>query len=286
MKIGLIGHSHSVCLMDALGGWRDRFVSGPLEAKEGYSSAFDGWDSGETGKGLIRLAGRKIGSVAADLTCAILTNNHPDFSLIRTENENGNVRIEPTPTLVQACRGFRDCDLIVSIMFGNELSTKTWIDHLPPYDFVEDSLPGPLRPGAQPIDRQYIGQTLADYVGRVLMTCIVMRQHCPRAPIVHVLSPPPLEDASHTQHLEVFAEAMAKFGLIDPRLRLKWYRAYANAMLNMLRQAGIAVMRAPAAAVTDKGFLRAELSEGLTHGNARYGAMLWDAIAAALAPAN
>jgi hypothetical protein len=38
------------------------------------------------------------------------------------------------------------------------------------------------------------------------------------------------------------------------------------------------VMQAPHVALTAGGFLREDLSEGLTHGNGHYGAMIWEAL--------
>jgi hypothetical protein len=38
------------------------------------------------------------------------------------------------------------------------------------------------------------------------------------------------------------------------------------------------VLLAPRPALTAGGFLREDLGEGLTHGNGRYGALLWEAL--------
>ena len=72
MKIGLIGHSHSVCLMDALGTWRNQLGVPAGATRRGYSNAFDGWDALDTGDKLIRLPNRQIGTLTADFTCAVI----------------------------------------------------------------------------------------------------------------------------------------------------------------------------------------------------------------------
>jgi len=281
MRIGLIGHSHSVCLMDALGKWRDQLGETPRRKRDGYADAYGGWDEIDTSKILIRLPGRRIGRFTADLVCAVIFGGSDDYELVGASvGTDKSVTIFPTETLAKICAGFADCDLIVSVVFGNELAPHIWTDDLPAYDFIEESLPGPLRPGAQPIDRRYIGSILHEYASRVQATCLMMRRLCPRAGIAHVMPPPPLEDPSRLKFLEGFDDAIAKAGLLDARLRQKWYRAYAAKLKALLYQGGIALVPPPPAAVDGKGFFREYLSNGLTHGNATYGGMVWESVAA------
>ena len=182
MKIGLIGHSHSVCLMDALGTWRNQLGVPAGATRRGYSNAFDGWDALDTGDKLIRLPNRQIGTLTADFTCAVIFGGSVYYSLVGASAEkNGEIVINPTPTLMKIAQAFGDFDVVVSVLFGNELSSKIWLDDMPPYDFVEESLPGALRPGAQPIDRKFIDLALSEWVSRVLMPCMVLRQVNPRA---------------------------------------------------------------------------------------------------------
>jgi len=283
MRIGLIGHSHSVCLLDALGKWRDQLGATPSTKRRGYSDAFGGWDELDTSKTLIRLPGRRIGRFTADLTCAVLFGGSDDYDLVGASvDADKTVTIIPTGSLVKICEAFAECDLIVSIVFGNELAPHIWIDDQPSYDFIEEGVPGPLRAGAQPIDRQYIGRALREYASRVQMTCMMIRRLCPRAGLAHILPPPPLEDPSRLKHLEGFDEAMEKSGPLDARLRLKWYRAYARTVGTLLGQAGIGLLPTPAGAIDARGFFKEHLSNGLTHGNAAYGAMVWNTVAAGI----
>lgn len=283
MKVGLIGHSHSVCLMDALGFWRNQLGVPSRATRRGYSNAFDGWDALDTSDKLIHLPNRKIGTLTADLTCAVIFGGSTNYSLVSaTVKKDGEITVNPTLTLMKIGQAFAECDVIVSVLFGNELSTKIWLDDLPSYDFVEESLPGPIAPGAQPIDRKFVDLVLAEYVSRVLMPCMVLRQVNPRARFVHILPPPPLQDPSRLKYLEGFGDAMAKYGVLDANLRLKWYRAYVRKMMIMLRQGGIGLVPPPPAAFTAEGFFPEYLSNGLTHGNTQYGAMMWKAVASSL----
>jgi len=283
MKIGLIGHSHSVCLMDALGPWRDQLPAVFKGPRAGYSSSFDGWDAIDSGRTLIRLPARKIGNLTADFVCAVVFGGTEDYGLVRAETRpDKSISVAATPMLVNASMAFRECDVVVSVLFGNELGRRIWLDDLPRYDFIEESLPGPMREDARPIDRRYIEQGVEEYVSRVLMTCMTMRQLSQRPRFIHVMPPPPLEDPSHLNFLEGLGDAMAKHGTLPARLRLKWYRAYARAMRTMLAKGGIDVLTPPAAAFNERGFFWEDLSNGLTHGNTRYGAMVWAAIANAL----
>jgi hypothetical protein len=77
---------------------------------------------------------------------------------------------------------------------------------------------------------------------------------------------------------EVLETLLAHHGFVRPSLRLKWSLAYRARVQTALEAQGIQVMQVPHAALTAGGFLRKDLSEGLTHGNGRYGAMIWEAL--------
>ena len=272
--------------MDAVGPWREQIGVALTAPKKDYSSAFDGWDSVDTSDTLIRLPGRNLGPCTADLTCAVLFGRSRYYDLVHRGSDPGKESVlEVSPALARIGQAFRDCDAIVSIVFGNELVTKIWVDDLPSYDFVEDSVPGPTRSGVQPIDRKYIDDINRAYGERAFFVCSVLRQFCPRARVMHVPPPPPLEDPRGLAHHEGFGEAMARIGILDATLRRKWYRAYAGTLKAMMDGIGVVLVPPPADAFTDTGFLREDLATGLTHGNARYGAMQWQTIAAAIGAA-
>jgi hypothetical protein len=77
---------------------------------------------------------------------------------------------------------------------------------------------------------------------------------------------------------EVLETLLAHHGFVRPSLRLKWSLAYRARVQTALAAQGIQVMQAPRVALTAGGFLRQDLSEGLTHGNGDYGAMIWEAL--------
>lgn len=285
MKIGLIGHSHSVCLMDALGEWRSQLRIASAAKRPGYAASFDGWDATDTSERVARLKGCRIGPVTADVTGAVIFGGSRDYELVGATAIKGNVAVQPTQTLRNVVAAFQDCDLIVSVLFGNELMGRVWLDDLPPYDFLEESVPGPLKDGAQPIDRRDIRMILNGYVSRIIMVGGMIKQLLPRAQVIHLMAPPPLEDPSPLRHLEGLGDAMEQHGTLDPRLRLKWYRAYVRAAMESLRPSGVTVLPPPMAAHTPNGFLRPDLANGLTHGSAAYGAMMWNEVATAIGAA-
>ena len=285
MKIGLIGHSHAICLMDAMGPWRDQMGIAPAArtAKPGYAAAFDGWDAVKA-PSAIYLPSRKVGGIVADLVAVIAFGGIRGYDLVAAEvaGDTGEIILNPSPTLTVAAAAFQGCDAIVSIIFGNELAKTIWLDDLPAYDFIEVSVPGPLRKDAQLIDRRYIEQVLDGHLSRTLRTCAWLGRSCRQARIVHVMSPPPLEDLSGLRHLEALGGAIRESGVLDATLRLKWYRAYVRRTMATLHPASIAVIPPPMAAHSKEGYLRKDLAAGLTHGNALYGALVWDSVAATL----
>lgn len=279
MKIGLIGHSHIVCLMDALGEWRSQLGLRSGAKRSGFSASFDGWDATDTGNNLISFPTRKIGGVAADIRCAAVSGRHAYYDLVNLSGIEQGGSLMVSPTLLDYCRALGDCDALVSIVFGNQLAAHVWLNDKPSYDFVENSLPGPLLSGAQPVSRRYIDGINREYGKRAFFICMAIRQYVPRAKILHLLPPPPLESPSQIKFQEGLAEAMAEHGVLDARLRLKWYRAYAGSMMAQLGELGVTVLMPPPETCDANGFLRRELAEGLTHGNAQYGAMMWESVA-------
>jgi hypothetical protein len=284
MKIGLFGHSHSVCLMDAIGDWRGQVFGNrklsiqKTTARSGFAQSFDDWDATDTSDIAIQLPGSKVGPLVADVMGFVISGAAPYYALAALNGAS----VAISPTLAKIAAAFKDCDLVVSIAFGNELATPIWLDDLPRYDFIEESVPGPLRAEAQPVSRKYIDTICRGFAMRAYPVCAFLRQSCPNSKVIHLLPPPPLEDPSGLKLHEGFAPKLAKYGTLDSKVRLKWFRSYVRATVLTLSPLGVTVLPPPMAAHTPRGFFRDELSSGLTHGNTRYGAMVWENVAAHL----
>lgn len=110
----------------------------------------------------------------------------------------------------------------------------------------------------------------------VISTVTTLQRRLPAARVIHVLPPPPLEHPDRLPPLgRRLGALIVRYGFVRAKLRLKWHFAYCVYVEAALRERGVWVLRAPDRARTPDGFLREELGEGLTHGNAHYGAMLW-----------
>jgi hypothetical protein len=183
--------------------------------------------------------------------------------------------------LARCVEQFRKVDLVVSALHGNEAASVCLIDNHPPYDFApldnNDALPL-APPPYQPIDRSHIARWVDAFAQPAILSVIALQRLFPSTRVVHVLPPPPLEDPAVVMRREVLETLLARHGFVRPSLRLKWSLAYRGRVQTALEAQGIQVMQAPHVALTAGGFLRKDLSEGLTHGNGHYGAMIWDAL--------
>jgi hypothetical protein len=183
--------------------------------------------------------------------------------------------------LARCVQQLRNIDLVVSAVHGNEAAIVSLIDNHPPYDFAalddDDALPL-APPPFQPIDRSHIARHVDTFAQPAILSVIALQRALPSTRVVHVLPPPPLEDPAKVKRREVLEDPLARHGFVRPLLRLKWSLAYRARVRTALEAQGIRVMQAPRAALTPGGFLREDLSEGLTHGNGRYGAMIWEAL--------
>lgn len=281
LRVGLIGHSHAVCLLDALGSWRDRAGLSAAAQDRRYSEAFRGWFDVDLGGNAFTLAVGPSGFQApAELVTCLLTAKAS--SDLTTARDVGNVKqVRATPLLARCVEQFRNIELVVSMVHGNEAANVSLIDNHPPYDFVpfEDNDALALAPPpTQPIDRSHIARWVNNFAQPAILSVIALQQSLPSSRVVHVLPPPPLEDPARVMRREVLENLLARHGFVRPALRLKWSLAYRARVRTALAAQGIHVIDAPRAALTTGGFLREDLSEGLTHGNGRYGAMIWEGL--------
>jgi hypothetical protein len=281
LRVGLIGHSHAVCLLDALGNWRDQAGLSTAAQDQRYSEAFRGWFDVDMGGNAFTLAvGRTSFPAPAELvTCLLTAKTSGDLITARDVGNLKQVRI--TPLLARCVQQFRNIDLVVSALHGNEAASVSLIDNHPPYDFApfDDNDALPLAPPpSQPIDRSHIARWVNTFAQPTILSVTALQQSLPSTRVVHVLPPPPLEDPAQVMRREVLETLLANHGFVRPSLRLKWSLAYRARVQTALEAQGIQVMQAPRSALTAGGFLREDLSEGLTHGNGHYGAMIWEAL--------
>jgi hypothetical protein len=281
LRVGLIGHSHAVCLLDALGNWRDQAGLSTAAQDQRYSEAFRGWFDVDLGGNAFTVAvGPTSFPAPAELVTCLLTAK-TSGDLITARHVGNLKQVQGTPLLARCVQQFRNIDLLVSTLHGNETANVSLIDNHPLYDFApfDDKDAFPLAsPPSQPIDRRHIARWVDNFAQPAILSVTALQQSLPSTRVVHVLPPPPLEDPARVARREVLESLLASHGFVRPALRLKWSMAYRARVQKALAAKGIQVMPAPRAALTAGGFLREDLSEGLTHGNGHYGAMIWEAL--------
>jgi hypothetical protein len=272
-KIALVGQSHAVAVLDAIGAWRS---SAKLDGEDAhqdqrYSTQFRGWFSVNTGGRVIEIAPRACFEAFSGMRICLLTPATAGARLAkRTISENNTTTIEALPALVDITKRIADVDIVISIINGNEHVGVALIDSLPPYDF----LPFEKSPQFQPIDRLYINAHLASMVDVVINPLLYLRHMIKGARIFHVPPPPPLRDPAAAGNRELLEQMIEKFGFVRPLLRLKWYYEYIFHLDRMVTQLGVTMVDPRHVDAIDGGYLRPEFSDGLTHGNARYGELV------------
>ena len=281
LRVGLIGHSHAVCLLDAIGSWRDQAGLSTAEQDQRYSEAFRGWFDVDTGGNAFTLIPQQTTFPApAELVTCVFTAKVGELT---TTRNIGNVNeVRSTPVLAKCIQQFRNVDLVISVLHGNEAASIGLVDNHPPYDFAplddDDDLPL-APPPSQPIDRIHIARWVDSFAQRAILAVTALQRSLPsRTRVVHVLPPPPLEDPARLARRELLESLLAQHGFVRPLLRLKCSLANRSRVQTALAAEGIQVMQAPTDALTAGGFLREDMGEGLTHGNGRYGVLLWEAL--------
>jgi len=110
---------------------------------------------------------------------------------------------------------------------------------------------------------------------QTLAQLMMIRIRHPHLAIVHVLPPPPhANEASMRASPEVFGQLLATQGVMPLSVRLKYYGLTCELLRTQLAPLGISCLDAPAAACDADGALRDELTQGCTHGNEGYGALV------------
>ena len=173
------------------------------------------------------------------VTCLLTAKASSDLT---TTRDVGNVKqVRATPLLARCVEQFRNIELVVSMVHGNEAANVSLIDNHPPYDFVpfddNDAL-ALAPPPTQPIDRSHIARWVNNFAQPAILSVIALQQSLPSSRVVHVLPPPPLEDPARVVRREVLENLLARHGFVRPALRLKWSLAYRGSRQDGTRSAG------------------------------------------------
>lgn len=165
---------------------------------------------------------------------------------------------------------------LLSFLGGNEHSVLSLLAHAQPYDFVwpRDS-DAPLREGHQPLPLAVVEAQLLQAMHVTLAQLTMIRIHHPQLRITHVLPPPPhANEARMRAAPEVFGRLMEQQGVMPLDIRMKYYGLYCELFRSQLAPLGITCLAAPAAACDADGALKDDYTQGCTHGNDAYGALV------------
>ena len=266
----LLAHSHGVALLDAISDWRSR-VDRNVAPDPRHGAAFQGWSQGAIPASPFEASVTRPGLTSRRFVVWVLWAKEKIGRLVtQVETAPGTIAAQINPLFHEVLLAWRGEAPIVSMMHGNE-HARAMLNVWPPYDFFDAEDPG-VRPDVPVIDAAFIDERIDAWCGEVFLPLSVLRHIAPN-PLVHVLPPPPREHPERASHFEELQELVARHGFAPDSLRLKWYRRYCSRLSAQLEAIGCAVLRPPAEACAQSGLLREEFAEGLSHGNAAYGAL-------------
>ncbi len=279
-KIALIGHSHAVCILDAMADWRQSLALNSAPVAENYSEAFRGWFTVNTGGRMFALNPYPEFEAFAGTQICVL--NMATFSGMLAQVSrvvDGRVHFEMSKFLTSFIQQVAGADAIISVIYGHDHSRFGVVANMPEYDFEPFESP----PAGQPIDRMYIDRVLHEMCMTVAAPLACLRGAMPTAKIVHVMPPPPLFDPSNASVQELYAPLVKEHGLVRPSLRRKWHSAYVDRVKAQLAPFRVNFVEADHEIVCEDGFLKPEFAEGISHGNREYGRVMARRIADAIA---
>lgn len=271
-KVAILGHSHAVTLLDALGDWRKSIgadASGELD--ERYPASFQNWHSMELGTEVFRLNAECESPAFDDTLVSLLTPNIPGSQEL-AKFVNLEKGILGTTRLMDSIIGqIADRDVIISCMFGSEYVIYGMLNSVPLYDFA----PLDGTPDVYPLDSRYVQILLNSFtMYTIIPAMFALQMRLPNIKHIHVLPPPPLEDPAASPHWEAMGDMIRRHGFARPALRLKWYRLYVDTLKTRLEPVGFTCVTPSDEVATEAGFLRPDYASGLSHGNERYGRVL------------
>ncbi|WP_420429859.1 hypothetical protein [Kordiimonas sp.] len=281
-RLAVFGHSHTICLIDALAHWR--FDEGHPEFDAQKSQSLPRWPDEGTASLDVHLDVTIPGS---DRRCFV--DAYPIYGraegadiLDIVQHDGEKMRVQPSALYRRFLDEIEGADVLVSCLFGNEFALWQYVANLPPYDFIPVGAPTEqvtVKRGVPLLDRQYIIDRISPSVRQLKACLLLAKREYSAMPIVHVMPSPPIADVADASSLERFEELFDIHGVVSKELRLKWYQSYVFLLEQELLSAGLMTMRAPANAQDEKGFLKPEYLRGLTHGNGAYGKLVWAQLA-------
>jgi hypothetical protein len=173
---------------------------------------------------------------------------------------------------------------IASMMGGNAHNALALVRHPRSYDFLLPHEPqGPaMEDGAEPIPFALMRATLARHIAPDLLRLKMLRNVI--GPFVHVESPPPLRDGefirARADAYFTSSTAIDTLGVAAVGLRWRMWRLNSLLFCEAVEALGCRFMPVPSSTQDENGFLRPELAEDATHGNAAYGMIIISAVEA------
>jgi hypothetical protein len=274
----LIAHSHGIALLDAMSDWRNLWAT-EANVDSRFSAAFQGWF---TGSMLSRPFSANIHKEYLPIsTCSAWILSHKESNRLGplatlTNTQQGSMAIEINPEFHKVLSSWNNEAPIVSMLHGNEHSARLYSNY-PSYDFFEPGMP--VDSTAQFLESDIIDAHVNEWIKTTLIPLIAIKTFT-RNPLIHILPPPPRENPQNTSHIEGYSKYVQQ-GLFAPdQLRLKWYKRYCRMLADRAYSIGCQILFPPAEAISPEGLLKEEYTEGLTHGNSKYGKLLGMALAA------
>ncbi len=162
-----------------------------------------------------------------------------------------------------------DAEVIFSLMRGQEFAISQLVDDPSHADFIGED--GGFEPGRRWMSRADALSWAADVARPLLTTHLALRQQFPRARLVHLPAPPPIEDEAHIRaNAEGFGPLFAQHGVKPFAMRLRFYQLMVRELNRQLAAHGILSLAPPPESLTQAGGLKAEHARGCLHGNEWY----------------
>ncbi|MFG6489452.1 hypothetical protein ACG04R_22430 [Roseateles sp. BYS78W] len=162
-----------------------------------------------------------------------------------------------------------DTEVVFSLMRGHEYAIVSLVDDPAHGDFndaVSHCLPG--RPWMSLADAT---AWVREFSAPLFATLLALRRQFPRARVVHLPPPPPIESEEHIlAHPEAFGPLFAQHGIKPFAARARLYRLMLSDMAERLRAYGVDSLPPPPGSLTPAGGLKAEHARGCLHGNQAY----------------